>query len=332
MKLSLPKTFLSILISGFILLMLILAGDFGVPQPLPAVRLFLGIIFVLLVPGYVFQMALFPRRADLDSLARLAFSFGLSIAVLAPIFLILYALGLGVQFWAVAIAITLFIGICAAVAIIRNRRLPDDEKPGLTIALDFKGWWATQDRVFHAVYIILALALAVAVVSGVSVGLEKPGQPFTEFYLLDSQGLTENYPREATAGEPVIFNLGITNHEGLPSLYTIVVLKGGAQSTALASAGPVSLADGAAWQGSLSFALSQAGNGQEVDFLLERAGSPWPYRTLRIWMNVIPAGEPTSTETSWVPWIVQWAQSVGEKLIPDRTDPCAFSPLWISAA
>ncbi len=316
MKLSLLKTFVLILISGIILLALIVAGDSGMPEPLPTARLFLGIIFILLVPGYALQSALFPRRADLDTLARLAFSFGLSIAILPPIFLLLSALGLGIQFWVVAIALSLFVLICAAVAILRQRRLPEIEKPGLTLALDVKGWWVSQDRVSHVVYVILAFAFAVAAFSGVAVALEKPGQPFTEFYLLDSQGLAEDYPREVTVDTLVVFNLGIASHEGQTSLYNIVAARAGAQSTALAMAGPISLADGATWQGALTFALPQTGNGEEIDFLLERVGSPWPYRTLRVWMNIVPAGQTTSTETTWVPWIEEKGASFRGKIYP----------------
>jgi hypothetical protein len=44
--------------------------------------------------------------------------------------------------------------------------------------------------------------------------------------------------------------------------------------------------------------LPKAGDGQKVEFFLERVGSPWPYRTLRIWFNVNPVFEPTPSESA----------------------------------
>jgi len=312
-KVTLAKEFLLILIAGLILLALIAAGAPGLPEPLPTLRILLGIFFVLFIPGFAIQTALFPGRSDLDPLVRAGFSFGLSIAVIPLAFLVLDALGLGIQFWSIALLLTLIILASLLMAVIRRRRLPETEKVGFNLSLDVRGWWASQDRVFRVLYIILALALVTATVSGVAVSLEKPGKPFTEFYLLDSQGLSEDYPREATAGKPIVFNLGIANHEGQPGQYNIVAVRAGAQSTALATAGPVSLADGAVWQGSLTFAMAQAGDGQEVEFLLERVGSPWPYRTLRVWVNVDALRGNTSWHPILVSSIVTCWQSVTEK-------------------
>jgi uncharacterized membrane protein len=314
MKLSLAKTFFILLIAGVVLLTLILVGNSGLPEPLPTLRIFLGIIFVLLVPGYALQMALFPHRADLDPLTRAAFSFGLSIAILPPMFLGLSTLGLGVQFWPVAVALTLFVLMCATVALVRRRRLPEDQKPGLNVSLDVKGWWASQDRVSRWVYSILVLALFTAGVSAILVSQEKPAEHYTEFYILDAKGLSEDYPREVTAGQPIDFNLGIANREGGLSQYKIVVVRG--EEQALAAVGPISLADGGTWEGPVTFELAQAGNGQQVKFLLERVGSPWPYRTLMVWMNVHASGGAASGRSDFIPSIA--AEWLSETKKPSR--------------
>jgi uncharacterized membrane protein len=284
MKLSLAKTFLLILISAIILLTLIIAGNSGMPEPLPTIRVILGIIFVLLVPGYALQSVLFPHHGELDSLLRLAYSFGLSIAVLPPIFLILNTLGLGVRFPGIAVALGILVLICAAIALFRQWRSTDEEKSGIAFSLDIRGWWASQDRTSRWLYGILGLALSSAAVSAILVSREKPGEHFTEFYILDAQGLSMDYPREVAAGQPIVFNLGIANHEGERSQYKIVVARSGEQ--ALATAGPISLAAGETWEGSVAFELTQSGSGQQINFLLERVGSPWPYRTLMVWLNV----------------------------------------------
>jgi len=293
MKLSLAKTFLILLVAGVFLLTLIAMDPLGLPEPLPTLRFVLGILFILLVPGFSLQAALFPRRADLDPLARVAFSIGLSIAVIPPIFLAINALGVGVQFLPVAAAIGSFVVLCAVVALVRRRRLPEDEKTGMTISLDVKGWWSSQDRISRWLYSILVVALCTAAISAILVSQERPDEHFTEFYILDTQGLSEDYPRETIAGASIDINFGITNREGEFSQYNIVAVRG--EEQALANSGPISLADGETWQGKLTIVLAQPGDGQKVEFFLERIGSPWPYRTLRIWMNVDPAGGTTPT-------------------------------------
>ncbi len=326
MKKSLARMFLLILVIGAILLTLILVDGPGLPQPLKLLRIVLGAGFVLLVPGFALQTALFPQKTELDSLARLAFSFGLSLAVLPPIFLIISAMGWGVQVWPVAAALGVLVGLCAAVAFIRLRHLPEKEKTGSKIPLDVKIWWGSQDRISRSLYFLLAVALSTAVVSAVLVSREKPGEHFTEFYLLDSQGLSMDYPREVTAGTQVICMLSVVNHEGQPSEYRIVAVGGGDQ--ALSASEPISLMDGETWQGYLTIVLAQPGDGQKVEFFLERIGSPWPYRTLRIWMNVNPGEEPApgksasrlSAGKSWLP---------GEEGLTRSLPPVA---LWVPSA
>jgi uncharacterized membrane protein len=291
-KITLAKGFLLIFIAGSVLSALIAAGTERLPESLRLLRIFLGIPFVLLAPGFALQAALFPHPGELDPLARASFSFGLSIALTPMILIALNATGLGAQFEPIAVSLCLIILVCAGVMFIRLRRSPSETLSGAAGGADLRAWWTSQDRFSRRVYAVIALALAAAAVSGALVSQEAPAEPFTEFYLLDSQGLSLDYPREVTAGTQVMCILEIVNREGQTSQYRIVAVGGGSQ--ALSSAGPISLADGETWQGYLTIVLDEPGDGQEVEFLLERDGSPWPYRTLRIWMNVNPAGIATS--------------------------------------
>jgi uncharacterized membrane protein len=295
MKASFEKIFLLILAAGTVLVALLILGTGGMPEPIPSLRIFLGVVFVLFVPGYVLQEALFVHRTDMEPLVRVAASLGLSIAVTPLIFLALSFLGFGVSMWPYIVAVILFILACALVAFIRRRRLPRSHQTGTALRLDFRGWWAEQDRTFRILYFLFGLFVAAAAVSGVLVSREVPDDKFTEFYLLDSQGSSEEYPREAQAGEPVEFLLGIANREGVASQYTIVAVLEGDQP--LGKTGPVTVEDGTIWEGSMTVSIPEAGKGQKVEFLLERTGSPWPYRTLRVWMNV-NSPETTRTEQS----------------------------------
>ena len=58
------------------------------------VRIILCLPLVLFLPGYTLIATLFPRKGDLDGIERVAFSFGLSIAIIPLLGLALNKCGL----------------------------------------------------------------------------------------------------------------------------------------------------------------------------------------------------------------------------------------------
>jgi len=113
--------------------------------------------------------------------------------------------------------------------------------------------------------------------------LPKPGELFTEFYILGPEGLAESYPRAGAVGEPLAVTVGITNREGAAAGYRVEVRNGGAL---IGAAGPVRLADGERWEGEVGFAPAEVGPDVRIDFLLYRDERPEPYRSLRLWLEV----------------------------------------------
>jgi uncharacterized membrane protein len=91
-------------------------------------RIIFGICLVLFFPGYTFLSALFPRKGDLSGIDRIALSFGLSIAVVPLIGLILNYTVWGIRLYPILISITVFILACSAVAWHRQSRLPSEER------------------------------------------------------------------------------------------------------------------------------------------------------------------------------------------------------------
>jgi len=282
--LTIKNEFILIILLALILVGIIAVGVQGLPAPLPVLRLLLGLAFVLFIPGYVFQAALFPRADDLDGPERLALSFGLSIAVIAPIALILDTLPWGIRLWPIVTAEGLFIAVCSLVAWYRRWRLPEEERFRLVVKVDVKGWWAAQDRTNRILYGIVTGAILTATISAIAlVVLPKPGEYFTEFYILGPEGLAENYPREAVVGQPVTVTVGIANHEGVPAEYRLVVTS---EEHLVGQAGPVRLEPGATDERVVSFVPMVAGDDVKVVFWLYREGVEEPYRSLRLWLKV----------------------------------------------
>ena len=71
------------------LMLVIILAPF--PESYNVLRFILGLPLMFFSPGYALMAALFPREGGIDALERLAISFGISIAILALIGLVLHA-------------------------------------------------------------------------------------------------------------------------------------------------------------------------------------------------------------------------------------------------
>ena len=116
-------------------LLTILLGGAIILAPDNPIRIILGIPFVLFSPGYALVSALFPRKRELDVAGRIVLSFGMSIAST-------FFIGLGLNFskWGIRLepiiyAVGGFILLMSIIAIIRRTRLPDEERPGISIKI-----------------------------------------------------------------------------------------------------------------------------------------------------------------------------------------------------
>ncbi|MBM4242032.1 MAG: DUF1616 domain-containing protein, partial [Euryarchaeota archaeon] len=92
------------------------------------IRIILGLLLILFLPGYCLIAALFPRKGDLDGVERVALSFGLSIAITPLIGLLLNYTPFGIRLEPILISLSVFTFLLAMVSYIRRLRLPEDER------------------------------------------------------------------------------------------------------------------------------------------------------------------------------------------------------------
>jgi uncharacterized membrane protein len=273
------------LISLGILTVFVLGLAYGNINFLTSLRLVLGSVLVLIAPGYALQAAFFPRADDLDGIERAGLSCGLSIALITVVALILDRMVWGLRLWPMALTLALFILFFSLVAVYRRRILPESERFTPWFEGNVSGWWAEQDRPNRRLYILVAGAILLALFAAFIVLRPKPPEPFTEFYMLGSEGLAENYPREAMAGQPLSVTVGIHNLEGVPVTYRVEALDG---EGVIGKSEPVRLLPGGISEVPLSFTPQQVSPDAEVKFLLYRDDRPEPYRTLRLMLKVKP--------------------------------------------
>ena len=131
--------------------------------PSDVLRIILGLPFVLFFPGYTLIAALFPRRNALDSIERVALSFGLSIAVVPLIGLILNYTPWGIKLEPILVSLTIFIVVTSLIAWYRRHRLAEVER--FTVSFNFSlSPWRGQSSVDKILSIILIAAVLGAIV------------------------------------------------------------------------------------------------------------------------------------------------------------------------
>ncbi|MFB6104207.1 MAG: DUF1616 domain-containing protein [Halobacteriaceae archaeon] len=207
-------------------------------------RILLGLPFVLFVPGYAFIAALFPEAGDppteddstrdrgIDGIERVALSFGLSIAVVPLIGLVLNFTPWGIRLTPIMVAVSAFTLLATYVAAERRWALPPEDR----FQVPYRDWVSAgttelldpSSRADAALNVLLVASILLATASvAYAVAVPKQGESFTEFYLLtrnESDALVAaDYPTNFSRGEARPVVVGVTNQEHRAVRYSIVV-------------------------------------------------------------------------------------------------------------
>jgi len=256
-----------------------------------AVRIALGLVFVLFSPGYSLIAALFPRQSSLSGIERVALSFGLSIAVVPLIGLALNYTPWGIRLYPILISLLAFIMAMVAVAWYRRRRLIPEERFQFELRpklYSIGRSWAGQGRWDRILTVLLVLAILGAMGTlGYVIAKPKVGERFTQFYILGPYGKAEGYPREILLGENASVTLGIVNNEHEPMTYRVQIVIDGQKAGEL---DPITLAHEEEWEEAVSVRPSRAGPDQKVEFWLYKDGDDEVYLKTHLWVDVSAGG------------------------------------------
>lgn len=171
-------------------------------------------------------------QSGIDGIERVALSFGLSIAIVPLIGLILNFTPWGIRLGPIAVSVSGFTLISVAVAARRRAELPPDER----FQVPYRDWLSDartelfdpDGRTDAALSVLLAVSILLAVGSvGYAVAVPPQGEQFSEFYLLTEQPngelVADNYPQEITIDDRPELIVGIGNQEYERTNYTVVV-------------------------------------------------------------------------------------------------------------
>jgi uncharacterized membrane protein len=251
-----------------LLLFLAVVSTFG------ALRIALSVPFVLFFPGYTMLSALFPKRGSLGGIERMALSFGLSIAIVSLIGLILNYTPGGISLYPILIFLTAFILVTSAIAWYRQMTVPLAEQFSVAVNISLPKWrqLGTLDK---ALSVSLVGVILVALGSlGYAVAMPKTAEKFTEFYILSMEGKGENYPKKVTLGESVELVTGIVNHEYEVTSYRIDIKTNGIESNQITIQ---PLANEEKWEEVVSFVPQSSSESQRVEFWLYKNDGAKPY-------------------------------------------------------
>jgi uncharacterized membrane protein len=314
-------------------------------------RVVFGLAFVLFVPGYAFVAALFPEegesptgddvveedegevedgtdrlgvtdRSGIDGIERVALSFGLSIAVVPLLGLVLNFTPWGIRLVPIAVTVSGFTLASTAVGAHRRWELPAEER----FAVPYRSWLAAgraelfdpDSRADAALNVLLVASILLAAGSVTyAVAVPKEGEQFTEFYLLTENEsgdlVAAGYPTNMTRGESASVVVGVGNQEHESVEYTVVVelqrvtIVNETDSTTNATTVrvlderelrrfEVALAHNETWHNQHTVTPTMTGDRLRLQYLLYRGEPPadpsgeTAYRELHLWVNVSTGG------------------------------------------
>ncbi len=165
---------------------------------------------------------LFPAKKStqgIDTIERIALSFGLSIAIVPLIGLGLNYTPWGIRLIPILASLVCFICVLGMIAWYRWYKTSADERWIISATLSFpKG----ESRLDQALTMILAISILISIMALVYViVVPKTGERFTEFYILGTEGIADNYPSNLSRNEIASVLVGIVNHEYAQMNYTV---------------------------------------------------------------------------------------------------------------
>lgn len=255
--------------------------------PTTTARIILGLPFLLFFPGYTLIAALFPKKGSLGGVERVALSFGLSIAVVPLIGLVLNFTPWGIRLDPILISLAVFIIATSGVAWYRREKLAPEER--FRVPFNFRlPSWQGQSMPDKVLSVVIAVAIGTL---GYVVATPRVGERFTEFYILGPEGKAANYTTELKMGEEGRMILGIVNHERERASYKVEVWIDG-EKAKLRIEGEdrdeisVELENEEEWREEVGFVPQKAGEKQKVEFVLYKEGEPYFEEPLCLWVDV----------------------------------------------
>ncbi len=191
------------------------------------VRIVLAIPVILFIPGYCLLALLFPKNGDIDLMARMVLSIGVSIAIVPLIGLGLNFTPWGIRLDPIVLSLTLFTLLMTIIILYQRAHLQSEERFSMPLSeiagAVKKEFWKKEDtrnaRILNAA---LAVAILITILTAAYViTVPRQGEQFTEFFILGENRTAADYPEWIIPGRNYSMFVGVGNHENVDSTYII---------------------------------------------------------------------------------------------------------------
>lgn len=194
--------------------LLVLSGVLSVAaEPPPFIRVLIAVPFLLVVPGYLLVLALFPRQADMAPIPRAGLSLVGSSALIGVLSFALSQSRLGLSEWTLVVGAGLMAGVLIVAAAWRRRTVAAaGESP--FVPVPSREWRRSASSTFRspaALFLVATILLAAGAV-GLGFAVPAPQERFTEL-------VGHDLVRSET-GTNTSLLIEVRNHEGADLTYT----------------------------------------------------------------------------------------------------------------
>jgi uncharacterized membrane protein len=268
-----------------------------------AIRPVFALALALFIPGYSLMAALFPEKESVGSIERVILSFTMSIIVVPLIGFGLSYTPWGIRLDPIMVCVCIFTIACSLIAYIRRLKLPVEER----YCVDFAGAFGEAKNIFkdkssrdNAITALVIVATIVSVCAiGYMVFTPKIGEQYTQFYIMDSNGSADNYPREFFIGEQKPIIVSITNHEYRDVNYSLIIMLSDNSTRSQLYSEQVIVDNNQTWRRGLNIRPDRPGTGMKLDFLLYADGNMTaPYQECWLWINVTDQAAANATKAA----------------------------------
>ncbi|HUL62529.1 MAG TPA: DUF1616 domain-containing protein [Methanocella sp.] len=266
-------------------------------------RFVLGVAAVLIVPGYMFIAAVYPRKSDISKLERLLLAVTFSIILVPMACLPLNYTPWGIRLNTALAVISSVTAVFTAAAFARRITVPKDRRFTADLAVlraEARALLLPSTRKGSDVLLSLLLMGSVLLVAGVVTYAAMQGRPvekYTELYISGIEGSLNYYPSYLPLGVTAQMYVKVSNFEGDRQTYDLMVNMDDGGPPYQLYEGQVAVDPGqSAWenitlkagrpyqQALITVSLFKDGNRQD------------PYRQCYMWVNATaPADDTTGT-------------------------------------
>lgn len=251
------------------------------------VRTVLGLLLIVVLPGYALIALLFPRKSDLDLIERSILTVVLSIGItsLTGFYLNYTPWGIHINSMLFSLAGTTLL-LCA-LTLWRRTRIPAADQlhfDFLTFNGNIISSFMHESRNNKILSIIMIFTVGLALSSTAYVIADNPiaNESYTQFYILGSNGKASDYPTSLYPYQEGNLTIGIVNHENRRTAYHLLVVS--ADQVLLDE--ELTLNNNEKIEIPFNFTVGDAGLRRMNFFLYKLPDNSNVYRSLNLWLNV----------------------------------------------